>query len=226
MNRPRGITLVAALAAGLIVALGVAPTGLAQPGRHGHHQLVKALPKRWLRAHDLSGRAARPLADPDHDGIVNFVDWKLGMNPLSAHPLATAPSTGSTPVRSVIRLEGNVTVVSPTSLTIQLDSGLSVPVALPASAPVVDDNGFAVTLATGDQVKVFATQAADMSLTAVIVFQENGGQGGGDEGDDNDDDNGQTTAPGLHVTPPSAPGTVGSPGRQGGDNGGGGAGGD
>jgi hypothetical protein len=192
MNRPGGIALVGALAAVLVVALAVAPAGLAGPGHH-RHALAKRLPARWLRAHDLSGRAAAPLADPDHDGVVNFVEWRRHTDPMQPNQVATAPATGSAPVRSVIRLEGTVAAISPTSLSVQLDGGLTVQVALPAGAPVVDEDGFPATPAVGDEVKVFATQSSNLSLTAVIVFAE-GAQGA--PGDDDSNDQGQGQGPG------------------------------
>src|SRR5262249_51248427 len=59
-----------------------------------------------------------------------------------------------------------------------------VAVALPAGAPVVDEGGFPATPAAGGEGKGFATQASNLSLTAVIVFAE-GDQGV--PGDDSDD---------------------------------------
>ncbi len=185
--------------------LGLA-TALPAEAAHGGqarspHGLVKKMPKRWLRAHDLAGRAGAPLADPDHDGIPNWVEFRQGTNPMLPNAVSTTPATtppaAPTSATRIVRLEGTVAAVTPTSITLTTDNGLSASVSLPAGVPVVDEQGLPVTLVPGDQVKAFVSQAADLSLTAVIVFAE--GQGnGGEPGDD-----------GPSATTPGAPGQPG-----------------
>ena len=172
MSRTNARVVLVALCAGLLaLAMALPATGAGAGGGGGTHALAKRLPKRWLRAHELSGAAAAPLADPDHDGVCNWVEFRDRTDPMRPNAVATAPATtGPAATTRVIHLEGTVAAVTPSSFTLTLEHGLTVQVALPAGAPVVDQQGAPATLAAGGRIEAFASQAADLSLSAVIVF--------------------------------------------------------
>src|SRR5262245_27601808 len=219
MSRTNARVLAVALALALLapaVALPVlAEAEGAARAAHGH-ALVKKLPKRWLRAHGLKEAAAAPLADPDRDGACNWVEFRLRTDPRRPNAITTAPST-TTPAPStrVLRLEGTVGQVTATAFTLTLEGGLTVQVALPAGAPVVDDEGAPITLSAGMEAKAFVSQAADLSMSAILVIAE-----GNQDGDDDGDDYGHRSGPSTPTPQVPAPGggREGEGGGRGGDD--------
>lgn len=180
--------LAAVACAGLLaLAMALPAAGAQQQAREGH-SLVKKLPKKWLKAHKLSGRSAMPLADPDRDGACNWVEFRQRTNPRKANAVTTAPPTTDVPASRIILLEGSVAATTPTTVSLMLDSGLLVNVNLVATTPVVDDAGLTTTLAPGQAVHAFVSQTSDLTLTAVLVLVD--GDPAEEPGDDPADDDG------------------------------------
>ena len=183
------LLVVAACAGALALAMALPAAGAQQQAREGH-SLVKKLPKKWLKAHNLAGKSAKPLADPDHDGASNWVEFRQRTNPRKANEITTAPPTTAVPASRIILLQGSVLATTPTGFTLTLDSGLMVNVNLPATAPVVDGQGLTTALAAGQGVQAFVSQtSSDLSLSAVLVLVDDNpaDNPAGDDGDDNGD---------------------------------------
>jgi hypothetical protein len=180
------LLVVAACAALLALTMALPAAGAQQQARDGH-SLVKKLPKKWLKAHKLAGKSAKPLADPDRDGACNWVEFRQHTNPRRANEVTTAPPTTAVPASRLILLEGSVAATTPTGFTLTLDSGLIVNVSLPSTAPVVDGQGLTTALAAGQAVHAFVTQtSSDLALSAVLVLVDD--NPAGDPGDPRDDD--------------------------------------
>ena len=182
------LLVVAACAGLLALAMALPAAGAQQQARDGH-SMVKKLPKKWLKAHKLAGKSAMPLADPDHDGASNWVEFRQRTNPRKANEITTAPPTTAVPASRIILLEGSVLATTPTGFTLTLDSGLMVNVNLPSTTPVVDGQGLTTTLAMGQAVHAFVSQtSSDLTLSAVLVLVDDNpaGNPGDDDGDNGD----------------------------------------
>ena len=101
----------------------------------------------WIAAYGLTSPDNEPLADPDHDGISNLLEWILGGNPL-ANSTGVLPQVGTDSGNLVVTFTRGDDSESTTILTAQwsVDFQIWNDVAIGSESSGPDENGVSIRI--------------------------------------------------------------------------------